>query len=639
MVQLKISAKNFQRPILVFLFVSIVYVASFTLAPSTYTISGDLVYIEDAEKGLVLQEPHTLTDISNSPIVNFTSYYIQPTNFDILLGFTDKSARVVSADVWENYAHEQVNQNCTDYLLNTTSQNGTLGSYISNICYPYTYSNTYFDWKPLTLSSFEYAGITYFSVTAIRINPQETKTIRPTIEISPRVGVNSGKYEILVKPSSIAILQSLTTGDQIKLDPWWNYTWRSCKNINVTDITGRNWTNTVQVNVSEISFSNTYELRVVNATCNDDNGMAQNYKVISNGTGDGAASRWAEIRFNFSNSRTTNNDNFTVWSVYYDPDNPVQNLNYLYTNSLNATFDWPRNYFDIPSPTNYSGTGNYDGYPIAGCTSRDMQYSSGESSYIQITPFAFTPNTTAKYVVIAFNINCGSGGNNMSVWYNNELVGFLDRTSSNPWQRLGNAPLNNSRLEDFAVYRRWVCGSSGGSVVCGTGGGDNQQRWFFYIPVTKYVNNAPLKINQTGNWLGIVDDIRFTNATTEEFGSSPIFEVFWNTTVSEPISISANETEARNAIELGINDTIPTSARYPDQWIYTRNLTHQRLGRFDRVAVLGNQTWAFNFQSTGEPELNGMAGVGRSVNIWEKKNLKASEIRSQVADFITATKW
>lgn len=57
------------------------------------------------------------------------------------------------------------------------------------------------------------------------------------------------------------------------------------------------------------------------------------------------------------------------------------------------------------------------------------------------------------------------------------------------------------------------------------------------------------------------------------------------------------------------------------------------------VAVLGNQTWVFNFKSSGDLALIGAASIGRTVNVWEKTNLKASEIRTQVGAFINSTKW
>ena len=220
-------------------------IVSLTSAPSTYVISGDSVYAENAGKGIILQKPHTLDDLSNFPIINFTSEYPQARNFDVLIGFTGNSAKVVSANLWENYPHNLANQNCTVSWSNTSSQNGTWDNHTSNACYPYTYSSTYFDWKPLTLNYLEYAGKNYFSISNISVDPQETKTIQPRIEISPKLGENSGKYEILVKLSDSTLFQALGTGDNVLLDPWWNSTFQKCRNINVTDTTGKNWTNAV----------------------------------------------------------------------------------------------------------------------------------------------------------------------------------------------------------------------------------------------------------------------------------------------------------------------------------------------------------------------------------------------------------
>lgn len=138
---------------------------------------------------------------------------------------------------------------------------------------------------------------------------------------------------------------------------------------------------------------------------------------------------------------------------------------------------------------------------------------------------------------------------------------------------------------------------------------------------------------------GLIDEFRISNKTRSADWINATYNKTLVTMFDEQGSSIANESDGRNSIELGINDTIPTSSRYPDQWIYIINSSgHQSFGKFDRVAVLGNQTWAFNYVTTGETATN-MTNVSRTANIWESSGQSSSVIRTQVSNFITNTKW
>ena len=101
-----------------------------------------------------------------------------------------------------------------------------------------------------------------------------------------------------------------------------------------------------------------------------------------------------------------------------------------------------------------------------------------------------------------------------------------------------------------------------------------------------------------------------------------------------------NEAEARQAIQQGINNTIPNASVFTDKQIYVinENNTHSR-GRFDKVALLNNQTWGFNYL-TGNESFTNVSGISRGniVNIWERISLAYSQIVSQVEAFINSTK-
>ncbi len=99
-----------------------------------------------------------------------------------------------------------------------------------------------------------------------------------------------------------------------------------------------------------------------------------------------------------------------------------------------------------------------------------------------------------------------------------------------------------------------------------------------------------------------------------------------------------NETVAREAIEEGINSSTPNATIYTDQQIYIVNeYGEHSLGRFDKVSVLDNQTWGFNYLTGNETATN-MTSLFDVVNIWEEMLLTYSQIVSQVSDFIEGTK-
>lgn len=112
--------------------------------------------------------------------------------------------------------------------------------------------------------------------------------------------------------------------------------------------------------------------------------------------------------------------------------------------------------------------------------------------------------------------------------------------------------------------------------------------------------------------------------------TSTIFAVY-----SEAI---ANETEGRNAIEEGINNTIPSSTIYTDLEVDVRYLNGTQVrGTFDKVAFLNNQRWAFNYVTSGENFTNMANSSYHISNVWEENSLTISQIFDAVVDFINNT--
>jgi len=100
--------------------------------------------------------------------------------------------------------------------------------------------------------------------------------------------------------------------------------------------------------------------------------------------------------------------------------------------------------------------------------------------------------------------------------------------------------------------------------------------------------------------------------------------------------LTANETEARAAIEAGINNALPASSVFTDQQIYViYDDDSQSLVSFDKVAVHGNQYWAFNYVSG---DINDSTqSVGTTLYSWINWSLTTDQITSQVQSLIEAT--
>lgn len=105
-----------------------------------------------------------------------------------------------------------------------------------------------------------------------------------------------------------------------------------------------------------------------------------------------------------------------------------------------------------------------------------------------------------------------------------------------------------------------------------------------------------------------------------------------------------DEAGGRVGIEDGIkNSVIGNSAYtlYGDQQIYERNISNgQMQGRFDKVVVLGNQTWAFNYIAPND-NLNPktyMVNITPVLYVWEYANISYSAISGNVSALINSTK-
>ncbi len=103
---------------------------------------------------------------------------------------------------------------------------------------------------------------------------------------------------------------------------------------------------------------------------------------------------------------------------------------------------------------------------------------------------------------------------------------------------------------------------------------------------------------------------------------------------------SITESEARTAMEQGINSSVlgPSASKLTDQKIFSRNLVNaQVLGRFDKVAIGGNQRWAFNYVTVGDTNVN-MFNLTPVLYTLEMSNLNSAQITDMVSKLINNTK-
>jgi hypothetical protein len=108
--------------------------------------------------------------------------------------------------------------------------------------------------------------------------------------------------------------------------------------------------------------------------------------------------------------------------------------------------------------------------------------------------------------------------------------------------------------------------------------------------------------------------------------------------------VSSSQSIANEAIELGITKSSiwPGALIYTFQPVYIRTKNNsQAYAVFDKVALYGNQRWAFNYRINGEASVN---SNGQFYNIspvfyfWEGVNLSYYAVSSQVTSIINTTK-
>lgn len=103
---------------------------------------------------------------------------------------------------------------------------------------------------------------------------------------------------------------------------------------------------------------------------------------------------------------------------------------------------------------------------------------------------------------------------------------------------------------------------------------------------------------------------------------------------------NCSESGGDTAIKAGIQNALQDAPIFDDQHIYLRRAnSDQENGTFDWVTIHGNQTWAFNYVTSGDsnPKTN-MKNLTTIVYVWEGENLPCYNITTEVEGLIDSTK-
>ncbi len=129
-----------------------------------------------------------------------------------------------------------------------------------------------------------------------------------------------------------------------------------------------------------------------------------------------------------------------------------------------------------------------------------------------------------------------------------------------------------------------------------------------------------------------------THQITVTTGQTTNEPQYTNITLFVLTSMIANESEGRNAIVEGINNTIPNAIIYTDLEVDVRYLNGtQAKGSFDKIAFNSTKRWAFNYITSGESFTNILSSSYKIFNVWENTSLSYGQIVEQVQSFINWT--
>jgi hypothetical protein len=348
-----------KRPIVLALFTlfafSLISTISISEVPYEYIIDGDTVYVDVAGLFYISQTPHTLTDFKNTPIITATSKFNTTKDFDFAFGFNTDSAipkealyynphQVVSRNCPQfNESRQQCQYTCTgDYFNYTTSPN--FGQCWEDVLTNDTQEHDYY--KLIFEHTFEQGDIgqkrmwwteyktelwtdisdkfdtisydyndkdTWYIIQNVSFDPNETKTLKPTIFVNANLAGNDGKYDLCIKPSELSISEAIAQGKFVCIDPWWNSTWTKKQALHIDYTTGTNSTLTDYAIWANITYDSDMNLDFSDLRFLDEDDSTVLDYFIEKPVNSSHAETWVEIPL------MNNSENKTIYMYYGNP--------------------------------------------------------------------------------------------------------------------------------------------------------------------------------------------------------------------------------------------------------------------------------------------------------------------------------
>ena len=269
--------------------------------------------------------------------------------------------------------------------------------------------------------------------------------------------------------------------------------------------------------------------------------------------------------------------------------------------------------------------------------------------------------SVSNVLVLPFNATSGQDLNCNYTYY--DIEGYAEQGSSFEWWKNS----VNQNINDFTLNKgnlttgdSWYCKVTPGD---GLATGSIQQSNSLLVVstvrnVTLFVGTAPIW-HYDSYFAGPELILNMTDALNTELDTciSDVegyctINITFSSTAAGNLSLSrlgiyyedlstASESEARTAMEQGINTSNVTNySLFSDYQIYARYSSGtQKLGRFDRVVMAGNQTWAFNYVNANESFTTLTNLANNTLVVWENQTLTETQITSQVSNLINRTKW
>lgn len=291
------------------LFLVFILLALSPVSATDWIIEGDSVYVNDSN-AYISVSPHTLQE-SGDIIVNLTSKKYTG-NIDVVFGFDVPNIKPLSAGLynptysnvtksytcsppnWYNYTLSPKQFRCwynsnIPIIDNQTNETTYINSTIlifdhsfetANLSTKTAYWNEtvfteYTDVSnAFTKVNYDYGGMnTWYFRKNVPVIANQSKQLKVTVQVPIKLGENSGKYWVAIKPSDDALTTAIANGHLYVLDPWYNSSWSYVRIVTVNHLkvtnTQTNFPIMLQINQPTNINANGSDVRITDDSNNE----------------------------------------------------------------------------------------------------------------------------------------------------------------------------------------------------------------------------------------------------------------------------------------------------------------------------------------------------------------------------------